>query len=171
MSARYAQFGCGDETIVRYFTCTRCKGTWCGYVTQDKGRAGAWPLPFNFCPVCGVRFEGEIPRTEAGERHRELRNDAEWKGRDLARATAITYVLETSQTTEPYGWSPIDHWRYPDTEDRKEAIDNWKLRLKDGSLYGEYLRLVARTPRGEKVVLGPVFVLPPRESDAASDMG
>lgn len=153
--AAYAQVGREDECYAASFACTACHGRFYGGISRDPGRPDAYPLTFRFCPICGSEFSGPIPQPESYERRCELRTAAFWKNREFAESRAITYEVQTSSGLRP-GWN-AETWRYPlKIESAREALGAWRQRLAEGSWFGEDVRLIARTPRGDKVVFGPV---------------
>jgi hypothetical protein len=153
------QVGRAEETYASNYTCTKCHGLFSAHIHTDPSRPGEYAPPLSFCPVCGEKFSGEIPQSEEGERHRELRGQADWKSHEAEKARRITYTIQ-SLSHHPTEWMDNTHWMFSKAESPKEAVAMWRDRLVSGSIFGEEVRLVARTPRGERVVFGPVHLEP-----------
>jgi hypothetical protein len=149
----YLQVGRAEEMYAATFRCMTCKATWSGRVEHDPKFPGHWPGEFKFCPCCGVSFIDELERQS--ERREGLRREAGWKGYKWAEAQKITYVIQFRREWSNGGdWETDSHYFPRGT--RQEVLATWRWRLREGSWFGEDVRLIARTPSGEKVVFGPV---------------
>jgi hypothetical protein len=154
----YLQVGRAEEMYAATFRCMTCKATWSGRVEHDPKFPGQWPGEFKFCPCCGVAFKGELERRS--EQREQWRCDAGWKAHHWTEAQKITYIIQRRVEWPGRGSWETDSSYFP-SGTRQQILIAWRNRLSEGSMFGEEVRLIARTPSGkEKVVFGSVVLGP-----------